>query len=96
MNSYTPIHHCTHMPTNTPLYSHANQYTIVLTCPAPRLLRGYYWKVLFVPTARLEFRITEFSWRDVPYVRVKVDREKRRGGLESTMCTACPACIVCV
>ena len=29
MNSYTPIHHCTHMPTNTPLYSHA-----------PR--RGYY------------------------------------------------------
>ncbi len=24
-------------------------------------------RVLFVPTARLEFRITEFSWRDIPY-----------------------------
>lgn len=30
-------------------------------------LKSHAWKVLFVPTARLEFRITEFSWRDVPY-----------------------------
>ncbi|KAJ1455766.1 hypothetical protein M885DRAFT_518940 [Pelagophyceae sp. CCMP2097] len=29
------------------------------------------WKVLFVPTARLEFRIAEFSWRDVPYFAYK-------------------------
>jgi hypothetical protein len=29
------------------------------------------WKVLFVPTARLEFRITEFSWRDIPYFMYK-------------------------
>ena len=26
---------------------------------------------LFVPTARLEFRITEFSWRDIPYFMYK-------------------------
>ena len=30
-------------------------------------IRSNNWKVLFVPTARLEFRITEFSWRDIPY-----------------------------
>jgi len=29
------------------------------------------WKVLLVPTARLEFRITEFSWRDIPYFMYK-------------------------
>jgi len=28
-------------------------------------------KVVFVPTARLEFRIAEFSWRDVPYFMYK-------------------------
>ena len=28
-------------------------------------------QVLFVPTARLEFRITEFSWRDIPYFMYK-------------------------
>ena len=28
-------------------------------------------KVLFVPSARLEFRITEFSWRDIPYFMYK-------------------------
>ena len=27
--------------------------------------------MLFVPTARLEFRITEFSWRDLPYFMYK-------------------------
>lgn len=30
-------------------------------------IRSHNWKVLFVPTSRLEFRITEFSWRDIPY-----------------------------
>ena len=30
-------------------------------------IRANGWKALFVPTARLEFRITEFSWRDIPY-----------------------------
>jgi hypothetical protein len=34
-------------------------------------LRSNAWKVLFVPTARLEFRITEFSWRDIPYFMYK-------------------------
>jgi hypothetical protein len=29
------------------------------------------YKVLVVPSARLEFRITEFSWRDVPYFMYK-------------------------
>ncbi len=28
-------------------------------------------RVVFVPTARLEFRIAEFSWRDVPYFMYK-------------------------
>ena len=30
-------------------------------------IKSNAWKVLLVPTARLEFRITEFSWRDIPY-----------------------------
>lgn len=34
-------------------------------------IRANKWKVLFVPTARLEFRITEFSWRDIPYFMYK-------------------------
>jgi hypothetical protein len=34
-------------------------------------IRSNNWKVLFVPTARLEFRITEFSWRDIPYFMYK-------------------------
>jgi len=34
-------------------------------------IRSNKWKVLFVPTARLEFRITEFSWRDIPYFMYK-------------------------
>ena len=34
-------------------------------------IRAKMWKVLFVPTARLEFRITEFSWRDIPYFMYK-------------------------
>lgn len=34
-------------------------------------LKSKAWKVLFVPTARLEFRIAEFSWRDVPYFMYK-------------------------
>jgi len=34
-------------------------------------IRAKGWKVLFVPTARLEFRITEFSWRDIPYFMYK-------------------------
>ena len=34
-------------------------------------IRSNQWKVLFVPTARLEFRITEFSWRDIPYFMYK-------------------------
>ncbi len=34
-------------------------------------IRANRWKVLFVPTARLEFRITEFSWRDIPYFMYK-------------------------
>ena len=29
-------------------------------------IRANAWKALFVPTARLEFRITEFSTRDIP------------------------------
>jgi hypothetical protein len=29
-------------------------------------IRSNGWRVLFVPTARLEFRVTEFSWRDIP------------------------------
>ena len=36
----------------------------------PRI-RANNWKVLFVPSARLEFRITEFSWRDIPYFMYK-------------------------
>ena len=28
-------------------------------------------EVLFTPNARLEFRITEFSWRDIPYFMYK-------------------------
>merc|ERR1719261_2040420 len=34
-------------------------------------IRANGWKALFVPTARLEFRITEFSWRDIPYFMYK-------------------------
>jgi hypothetical protein len=34
-------------------------------------IKANHWKVLFVPTARLEFRITEFSWRDIPYFMYK-------------------------
>jgi len=34
-------------------------------------IRAKGWKALFVPTARLEFRITEFSWRDIPYFMYK-------------------------
>merc|ERR1719460_514849 len=34
-------------------------------------IRASGWKALFVPTARLEFRITEFSWRDIPYFMYK-------------------------
>lgn len=34
-------------------------------------LKSRDWKVLFVPTARLEFRIAEFSWRDVAYFMYK-------------------------
>lgn len=34
-------------------------------------IRANNWKVLFVPSARLEFRITEFSWRDIPYFMYK-------------------------
>merc|ERR1719486_1233857 len=34
-------------------------------------IRANAWNVLFVPTARLEFRITEFSWRDIPYFMYK-------------------------
>ncbi|KAH8057019.1 FK506 binding protein [Aureococcus anophagefferens] len=34
-------------------------------------LKANKWKVLFVPSARLEFRIAEFSWRDVPYFMYK-------------------------
>eukprot|EP00615_Pteridomonas_danica_P010099 CAMPEP_0114336282 /NCGR_PEP_ID=MMETSP0101-20121206/5605_1 /TAXON_ID=38822 ORGANISM="Pteridomonas danica, Strain PT" /NCGR_SAMPLE_ID=MMETSP0101 /ASSEMBLY_ACC=CAM_ASM_000211 /LENGTH=650 /DNA_ID=CAMNT_0001468157 /DNA_START=120 /DNA_END=2072 /DNA_ORIENTATION=- len=34
-------------------------------------IRSHNWQVLFVPTARLEFRVTEFSWRDIPYFMYK-------------------------
>jgi hypothetical protein len=34
-------------------------------------IRANGWKVLFTPNARLEFRITEFSWRDIPYFMYK-------------------------
>jgi hypothetical protein len=34
-------------------------------------IKSNAWKVLLVPTARLEFRITEFSWRDIPYFMYK-------------------------
>ena len=34
-------------------------------------IRANRWKALFVPTARLEFRVTEFSWRDIPYFMYK-------------------------
>jgi hypothetical protein len=34
-------------------------------------IRANGWKALFVPTARLEFRVTEFSWRDIPYFMYK-------------------------
>eukprot|EP00039_Didymoeca_costata_P002075 m.57354 g.57354 ORF g.57354 m.57354 type:complete len:726 (-) comp11102_c0_seq1:115-2292(-) len=34
-------------------------------------IRSNGWKVLFVPTARLEFRVTEFSWRDLAYFMYK-------------------------
>ena len=34
-------------------------------------IRSHGWQVLFVPTARLEFRITEFRWRDIPYFMYK-------------------------
>jgi len=34
-------------------------------------IRANNWKVLFVPSARLEFRITEFSWRDIAYFMYK-------------------------
>ena len=34
-------------------------------------LKAQKRRVVFVPTARLEFRIAEFSWRDVPYFMYK-------------------------
>jgi len=34
-------------------------------------IRANRWKALFVPTARLEFRVTEFSWRDIAYFMYK-------------------------
>ena len=34
-------------------------------------LKAQNRRVVFVPTARLEFRIAEFSWRDVPYFMYK-------------------------
>jgi hypothetical protein len=34
-------------------------------------IRAKGWRALFVPSARLEFRITEFSWRDIPYFMYK-------------------------
>ena len=34
-------------------------------------IRANGWKALFVPSARLEFRVTEFSWRDIPYFMYK-------------------------
>lgn len=37
-------------------------------------------QVLFVPTARLEFRITEFSWRDIPYFMYKRSEVIELGG----------------
>ena len=45
-------------------------------------IKSNAWKVLLVPTARLEFRITEFSWRDIPYFMcswrgLDVDRRAR-------------------
>ena len=34
-------------------------------------IRARGWRVVFVPSARLEFRITEFDWRDIPYFMYK-------------------------
>lgn len=42
-------------------------------------IRAKGWKVLFVPTARLEFRITEFSWRDIPYFMYKRSESTAHG-----------------
>ena len=42
-------------------------------------LRAKGWRAVFVPTARLEFRITEFSWRDVPYFMYKRSEATAQG-----------------
>lgn len=42
-------------------------------------IRANAWNVLFVPTARLEFRITEFSWRDIPYFMYKRSESTAHG-----------------
>jgi len=42
-------------------------------------IRANAWSVLFVPTARLEFRITEFSWRDIPYFMYKRSESTAHG-----------------
>ena len=42
-------------------------------------IRAKGWMVLFVPTARLEFRITEFSWRDIPYFAYKRSESTAHG-----------------
>jgi len=42
-------------------------------------IRANKWNVLFVPTARLEFRITEFSWRDIPYFMYKRSESTAHG-----------------
>jgi hypothetical protein len=44
------------------------------------------WKVLFVPTARLEFRIAEFSWRDVPYFAYKRSEATCHGAWGFPLC----------
>jgi len=42
-------------------------------------IRANKWRALFVPTARLEFRITEFSWRDIPYFMYKRSESTAHG-----------------
>ena len=42
-------------------------------------IRANNWKVLFVPSARLEFRVTEFSWRDIPYFMYKRSEATAQG-----------------
>merc|ERR1719421_951886 len=42
-------------------------------------IRANGWKALFVPTARLEFRITEFSWRDIAYFMYKRSESTAHG-----------------